>query len=72
MQMPIFLRYFISTFLNLKHSQNITTVKQIYQIYLHDTLHIKMKISIKDISSKCEQMRRKLQIWSHLLKKSLM
>ena len=72
MQMPIFLRYFISTFLNLKHSQNITTVKQIYQICLHDTLHIKMKISIKDISSKCEQMRRKLQIWSHLLKKSLM
>ena len=36
MQIPIFLRYFISTFLNLKHIQNITTVKQIYQICLHD------------------------------------
>ena len=35
-QLPIFLRYFISTFLNLKHIQNITTVKQIFQICLHD------------------------------------
>ena len=32
----------------------------------------KMKFSIKDFFSKCEQIRRKLQIWSHLLKKSLM
>ena len=32
----------------------------------------KMKVSIKDFSSKCDQMRRKLRIWSHLLKKSLM
>ena len=31
-----------------------------------------MKFSIKNFSSKCEQIRRKLQIWSHLLKKSLM
>ena len=31
-----------------------------------------MKFSIKDFSSKCDQIRRKLQIWSHLLKKSLM
>ena len=36
MQIPIFLRYFILTFLNLKHIQNITTVMQIYQIYLQD------------------------------------
>ena len=36
------------------------------------SLHKKMKFSIKDISSKCDQIRRKLQIWSHLLKKSLM
>ena len=27
---------------------------------------------MKDFFSKCEQIRRKLQIWSHLLKKSLM
>ena len=32
----------------------------------------KMKFSIKDFNSKCDQMRRKLWIWSHLLKKSLM
>ena len=32
----------------------------------------KMKFCIKDFSSKCDQIRRKLQIWSHLLEKSLM
>ena len=31
----------------------------------------KMKFSTKHFFSKCEQIRRKLQIWSHLLKKSL-
>ena len=31
----------------------------------------KMKFSIKDFFSKCEQIRRKLRIWSRLLKKSL-
>ena len=32
----------------------------------------KMKFSIKDFCSKCDQIRRKLRTWSHLLKKSLM
>ena len=32
----------------------------------------KRKFSIKDFFSKCDQIRRKLRIWSHLLKKSLM
>ena len=32
----------------------------------------KMKFSIKDFSSKCDQIRSFLQIWSHLLNKSLM
>ena len=32
----------------------------------------KMKFSYKDIFSKCGQIHRKLRIWSHLLKKSLM
>ena len=32
----------------------------------------KMKFLIKDFFSKCDQIRRKLRIWSHLLKKSLM
>ena len=31
----------------------------------------KMKFSIKDSFSKCDQIRRKLRIWSRLLKKSL-
>ena len=31
-----------------------------------------MKFSIKDFFSKYDQIRRKLRIWSHLLKKSLM
>ena len=31
-----------------------------------------MNFSIKDFFSKCDQIRRKLQIWLHLLKKSLM
>ena len=31
-----------------------------------------MKFSIKDLFSKCDQIYRKLKIWSHLLKKSLM
>ena len=32
----------------------------------------KMKFSIKDFFSKCDQIRRNLRIWSHLRKKSLM
>ena len=32
----------------------------------------KVKFSITDFFSKCDQIRRKLRIWSHLLKKSLM
>ena len=31
-----------------------------------------MKFSIKDFFSKCDQIRGKLRIWSHLLKKSFM
>ena len=32
----------------------------------------KMKFFIEDFFSKCDQIRRKLRIWSHLLKKCLM
>ena len=32
----------------------------------------KTKFSIKDLFSKCDQIRSFLRIWSHLLKKSLM
>ena len=41
---------------------------------LSDTIFTaqKIKFSIKDFFSKCDQIRKKLQIWSHLLKKSSM
>ena len=32
----------------------------------------KMKFSINNLFSKCDQIRRKLRIWSYVLKKSLM
>ena len=32
----------------------------------------KIKFSIKDFFSNCDQIRKKLWIWSHLMKKSLM
>ena len=32
----------------------------------------KMKFSIKNVFSKCDQIRSLLRIWSHLLKNSLM
>ena len=32
----------------------------------------KVKLSIKDFFKKCDQIRKKMRIWSHLLKKSLM
>ena len=31
-----------------------------------------MKFSVKDFSSKCDQIRSFLRIWAHLLKESLM
>ena len=39
-----------------------------------DFLHTvqEMKFSIKDFLSKCDQIRWKLRIWSHLLRKFLM
>ena len=33
---------------------------------------LRMKFSIKDFFSKCDQIRSFLRVWSHLLKKSLM
>ena len=32
----------------------------------------KMKFSMKDFLSKCDHIRKKLRIWSYLLKKSFM
>ena len=51
--------YFLSFFLdNRKQTTKVNTAQ-------------KMKFSIKDFFSKCNQTHKKLRIWSHLLKKSL-
>ena len=57
-------------------------VEQHVQLYLADDDSLrsirlcdnaqKMKFSIKNFFSKCDQIRSFLRIWSHLLKKSLM
>ena len=49
-------------------SQNMNTVKSTKKCLTAQ----KMKFSIKDFFSKCNQIRSFLWIWSHLLKKSLM
>ena len=41
-------------------------------LYLHGNTAQKMKFSIKNFFSKCDQIRSLLRIWSHLLKKALM
>ena len=42
------------------------------RVISHDTdAAQKMEFSITDFFSKCDQIRRFLQIWSHLLKKSV-
>ena len=46
-------------------------VKEVYSFERTITAQ-KMKFSIKDFFSNCEQIRRLLRIWSHLLKKFLM
>ena len=52
--------------------QAITVRAKTYlTISLNPTVQ-KMKCSIKDFFSKCDQIRKKLRIWPHLLKKSLM
>ena len=44
----------------------------IFWVFYHHKVHCtKMKFSVKDIFSKCDQIAD-MQIWSHLLKKSLM
>ena len=41
-----------------------------FKIHIHTAQ--KMRFSIKDFCSKCDEIRSFLQIWSHLLEKSLM
>ena len=48
------------------------TIFKFYWIFFSRLTAQKMKFSIKDFFSKCDQIRSKLRIWSHLLKISLM
>ena len=58
--------------LNFLDVMSASYVRQVVAVYpLTDTAQ-KMKFSIEDFYSKCDQIRWKLWIWSHLLKKSLM
>ena len=41
------------------------------KVFFAKSLHKHWSFSIKDFFSKCDQIRRKLRIWSHLLKKSV-
>ena len=60
-------------------SNQISTYRKL-NLYLKSTIHLvvlpftaqKMKFSIKDLFSICDQIHRKPRIWSHLLKKALM
>ena len=57
----------------LKVAKNQCLALSLENTYLvADVTAQKMKFSIKDFSGKCDQIRSFLQIWSHLLKKSLM
>ena len=59
---------------NCAFLQNFLT-KKLDEILVFEAVQIiaqKIKFSIKDFFSKCDQIRRKLRFWSHLLKKSLM
>ena len=53
-------------------------IKKYYRTYIIKLKFVivytaqKMKFSIRDFFSNCDQIRRKLRIWSHLLKESLM
>ena len=56
----------------IKHSVVLLEMHDLYFVWsTYDTAQ-KMKFSIKDFFSKCDQIRRKLRIWSHLLKKFVM
>ena len=62
-------------FNNLLHICGIFKLQRLWNKYWILVLKLtgqKMKSPIKDFFSKCDQIRRKLPIWSHLLKKSLM
>ena len=72
---PTFKNFFYAYFKQLHGFEDDFGNKQLFVICGISCLFYttqKMKFSIKDFFSKCDQIRRKLRIWSSLLKKSLM
>ena len=75
-------RFFISQMVNSVRVLLFLLRTKVHQLMLIENrkiimliekaLHKKMKFSINDFFSKCDQIRSKLRIWSYLLKKSLM
>ena len=69
---PLHILKFLSQLLKL------FIIERNYILWFHPGCHRwrynaqKMRFPIKDFFSKCDQILRKLQIWSHLLKKFLM
>ena len=55
-----------------KKYQPVSLLSVVSKIFEEQYTSQKSKFSIKDFFSKCDQIRRKLRTWSHLLKKSLM
>ena len=55
-----------------RESEKCNSISQTSMQQIQQSTARKMKFPIKDFFSKCDQIRRKQRIWSHLLKKSLM
>ena len=70
--MDTFNAVFIPTtdFLNPRTANKIPTAQKI--LISLQIQHKKLRFSLKDFFIKCDQIRRKLRIWSYLLKKTLM
>ena len=59
--------------ISMFHSRkNNTAINTFPNRYIIPNTAQKIQFSIKDFFSKCDQIRWKLRIWSHLLKKFLM
>ena len=57
----------------VKRYRNTYMFYFLYHVKIFDELlDTEIKFSVKGFVSKCDQIRMKLQIWSHLLKKPLM
>ena len=62
----------LNTPVNAIVSDFIKMLQQILSWKMETFIAQKMKFSFKDFFCKCDQIPKKLRIWSHLLKKSLM